>query len=85
MTNTERSKTETMRFIIDTHTRIITINGNPGLKELAQTLLELSEKGFEGYAVHVIPAVPTSVGTTYGYVSSDTLTKNEGITPPLYY
>ena len=73
-----------MRLVIDTHTKIITINGNPKLKELGQVLLELSEKGFEGYAVHVIPVVSTSVGTTYGYVSTDTLT-HEAITPPLYY
>ena len=73
-----------MRLVIDTHTKIITINGNPELKELAQVLLELSEKGFEGYAVHVIPVVSTSAGTTYGYVSTDTLTY-EAITPPLYY
>lgn len=73
-----------MRYIVDTVAKVITINGNPGLKELATTLLELSEKGFEGYAVHVIPVLSRSVGTTYGYVSTDTLT-NEAITPPLYY
>jgi hypothetical protein len=73
-----------MRFTVDTDSRIITINGGSGLKEIAETLLELSEKGFEGYSVHVIPAMTTSVGTTYGYVSTDTFT-NEAITPPLYY
>ena len=73
-----------MRFTVDTGSKIITINGGSGLKEIAETLLELSEKGFEGYSVHVIPAVVASVGTTYGYVSTDTLT-NEGIIPPLYY
>jgi len=74
-----------MRFTVDTSSRIITINGNPKLKELAQTLLELSEKGFEGYAVHVIPMVSASVGTTYGYVTNDTLTNNEGVPPIIHY
>jgi hypothetical protein len=73
-----------MRFTVDTGTKIITINGSSGLKEIAQTLLELSEKGFEGYSIHVIPIVAPSTGTTHGYVSTDTFT-NEGIIPPLYY
>jgi hypothetical protein len=74
-----------MRFIIDTESKLVTVYGNPGLKELATELFELSDKGFEGYAVHVIPMVSASVGTTYGYVTNDTLTNNEGVPPIIHY
>jgi len=76
-----------MRFIIDTESKLVTVYGNPGLKELATELLELSEKGFDGYSVHAVPLLnlTRSEGTS-GYVSTDTLTvsSNEPVIPPVY-
>jgi len=77
-----------MRFIIDTEKKLITVYGNSGLKEMANTLVELSEKGFDGYSLHAIPLLdfPKQNGT-FGYVSTDTLTvdkPNEPVIPPIY-
>lgn len=75
-----------MKFVIDTEKKIITVYGSPGLKELAKDLMELSEKGFENYSVHAVPITDIQKNQgTFGYVSTDTFTSNEGIIPPLYY
>lgn len=76
-----------MRFVIDTQAKVVTVYGNPGLKELAAELLELSEKGFEGYSVHAVPLLKMArMEGTSGYVSTDTLTinTNEPVIPPVY-
>lgn len=76
-----------MRFIIDTESKLVTVYGNPGLKELATELLELSKKGFEGYSVHAVPLLKmVRTEGTSGYVSTDTLTvnSNEPVIPPVY-
>ena len=76
-----------MRFTIDTVQKSITPESDAMLKDIVKELLVLLEKGVGEYTL-VYPAAARpyleNKGTS-GYVSTDTLTTNEAITPPLYY
>jgi hypothetical protein len=76
-----------MKFTIDTTKKSITPESDVMLKDVVKELLTLLEKGVGEYTL-VYPAQTQSTlcnkGTS-GYVVTDTLTKNEGIIPPLHY